>query len=474
MDPFLLLLIGMALVLGGILWLRLPAFLALIIGALVVGLFTPDAALEAYAVDKGLAADAFSSVPLGKRMGTAFGLTCGKIGILIAMASLIGSCLAKSGAADRIIRSLLALLGAKRIPGAMLFGGFTLGIPVFFDTVFYLMIPLARSMGLRNPGKYLLYIMAIVAGAAMAHSLVPPTPGPLFVAGELGVNLGWMMLGGLVVGLFSAGSGYLYARWSHKRWPVPLRESDGMSLAELQATTERPTSALPSLGFSLLPIVLPIVLIAGQTIFSTIWKEVEHPTALQEGILPVLGFFGNSNVALTIAAGMAIWLLVRHQSESSELKSILQAALTSAGMIILITGAGGAFGQMLQQTGVGIRIKELAISYQLGILPLAFFATALVRAAQGSATVAMITAVGILASVADPSVLHFHPLYLALVIGCGSKPFWWMNDSGFWVVGKMSGLTEAETLRHFSVMMTVMGFAGLAVVMMLAAIFPLM
>ena len=148
MDPFLLLLIGMALVLGGILWLRLPAFLALIIGALVVGLLTPDSALEAFALEKKLAPDAFSAVPLGKRVANAFGTTTGKIGILIAMASLIGTCLAKSGAADRIIRSLLSFLGARRIPGAMLFGGFTLGIPVFFDTVFYLMIPLARSMGL--------------------------------------------------------------------------------------------------------------------------------------------------------------------------------------------------------------------------------------------------------------------------------------------------------------------------------------
>lgn len=473
MDPFLLLLIGMLIVIGGILFLRLPAFLALILGALTVGLLTPDSALEAYANHKGLQVDSFISTALGKRVGTAFGVTCGKIGILIAMASIIGICLAKSGAADRIIRSLLRLMGVKRVPGAMLLGGFTLGIPVFFDTVFYLMIPLARSMGLRNQGKYLLYILGIVAGAAMAHSLVPPTPGPLFVAGELGVNIGSMILGGIFVGLFSAGAGYLYARWSTKRWPVPLRDAEGMSLEELQKTTQKTDEELPSIWMALLPILLPILLIAGQTILSTTLGNPESLSASSQLLLSIFGFVGNSNVALTISAGLAIYVLIQQMEDRATLKDILRSALSSAGMIILITGAGGAFGQILQQTGVGIRIQDLATTYQLAVLPLAFGVTALVRAAQGSATVAMITGVGILSSMADPSVLGFHPLYLALVIGCGSKPFLWMNDSGFWIVGQMSGLTEGETLRHVSGLMTVMGFAGLVVVMILAALFPL-
>jgi GntP family gluconate:H+ symporter len=142
-------------------------------------------------------------------------------------------------------------------------------------------------------------------------------------------------------------------------------------------------------------------------------------------------------------------------------------------VIILITAAGGALGAVLQQTGIGPRIEGLAATYNIAVLPLAFLVTALVRTAQGSATVSMITAVGILSGFSDPAVLGFHPVYLALAIGCGSKPIPWMNDSGFWVVGKMSGLTEAETLKTFSTELTLMGFAGIAVVMVAAKVLPL-
>jgi GntP family gluconate:H+ symporter len=151
----------------------------------------------------------------------------------------------------------------------------------------------------------------------------------------------------------------------------------------------------------------------------------------------------------------------------------MQNALSSAGIIILITASGGAFGKVLQQTGIGPEIQKLATAGQLAVLPLAFFVTALVRTAQGSATVAMITAVGILAGFADSATLGFHPVYLALAIGCGSKPFPWMNDSGFWIISRMSGFTEVETLKTFSVMLTSMGVVGLVVVMMLARLFPM-
>ena len=153
--------------------------------------------------------------------------------------------------------------------------------------------------------------------------------------------------------------------------------------------------------------------------------------------------------------------------------TIIQRALASAGQIVLITAAGGAFGAMLQQTGIGVRIQELASFYQIAVIPLAFGVTALVRTAQGSATVAMITAVGILSGFADAEQLGFHPLYLALAIGCGSKPICWMNDSGFWIMCKMSGMTEGETLKTVTVMMLIMSLVGLALIMILATLFPL-
>jgi GntP family gluconate:H+ symporter len=142
-------------------------------------------------------------------------------------------------------------------------------------------------------------------------------------------------------------------------------------------------------------------------------------------------------------------------------------------LILLITSAGGAFGGVLQQTGIAQHIQAWASSYQFTLLPLAFFVTALIRTAQGSATVAMITAVGIFSGMATSGELAFHPLYLALAIGCGSKPFPWMNDSGFWIIGKMSGMKEKETFRYFSFMISLMGLAGLAAIMIAAFLLPL-
>jgi len=269
-----ILLIAIAVVLGGILLLRLHAFVALLLAALVVAMLTPTYALREYAKEQvskrktpwsEKTAEEFVESTAPERVAAAFGKTCGAIGILIAMASIIGKCLLDSGSADRIVRSTLRLSGEGRAPLAFVGSSFLLGIPVFFDTVFYLMIPLAKAMRLRTGGNYLLYVLSIVAGGSVAHSLVPPTPGPLYVANELGVNLGTMIVGGCIVGTISAAVGYVFARWANRRWHLPLRESAGVSLADLEKLASRDERELPPTWLALLPIVLPVVLIAGQT-----------------------------------------------------------------------------------------------------------------------------------------------------------------------------------------------------------------
>jgi len=478
-DPLWLLLVGMIVVLGGILLLRLHPFLALILGALLVGSLTRPAALEKFASDNKMTAKETTTLlesSVGERVAYGFGRTCANIGILIAMASIIGKFLLESGAAERIVRSLLKWLGEKRAPCAFLGSGFLLGIPVFFDTVFYLMIPLGKAMGIRAGRNYGLYVMAIVAGATMTHSLVPPTPGPLFVAGELSVNMGLMIIGGIVVGLLTASAGYLYALWANRKWPVPLRDTADTSAADLRSMAEKDEAILPPFWLSILPIGLPVFLIAGGTFFDS-WAKMQSPitTVLWwRDIAILINNIGNPNVALTISAAIALLTFAGlHRDQKKNITAFLQNALSSGGLIILITSAGGAFGGILQQTGIGYRIQELASSYQIATLPLAFCVTAIVRTAQGSATVAMITAVGILGGLANRGQLGFHPLYLALVIGCGSKLIPWMNDSGFWVICKMSGMTEGETLKTCSTMMTLMGIVGLLVIMILARLFPL-
>jgi GntP family gluconate:H+ symporter len=317
--------------------------------------------------------------------------------------------------------------------------------------------------------------MSIVAGATMTHSLVPPTPGPLFVAGALSVNVGLMIIGGIVVGLFTVSAGYLYALWANRKWPVPVRDTADTSAADLKSMTEKDEAALPPFWLSILPIVLPVILIAGGTFFKSLSKTESSITTAQfwQSLGVVIHNIGNPTVALTISAAIALLTYAWWNRDRKNIAMLIQNALSSGGLIILITSAGGAFGGILQQTGIGFRIEELAASYHIAALPLAFFVTAIVRTAQGSATVAMITAVGILGGLASSGQLGFHPVYLALVIGCGSKLIPWMNDSGFWMICKMSGMTEGETLKTCSTMMTLMGLVGLVVIMILARLFPL-
>ena len=501
MDPLIILLIGMAVVIGGVLWLRLHAFVALIGGALVVGsLATPDAINQSVMNDTRIEKDIRKQATnrLGQddsnltnlvqelhktkakhtaaqsvisRVTGAFGKACGSLGILIAMAAIIGKCLLESGGAERIIRSALGLLGEKRAPLAFTGSGFLLGTPVFFDTVFYLMIPLGKALAMRFRENYGLYIMTIVAGATMAHSLVPPTPGPLFVAVQLDVDLGLMILMGLVVGSVACATGYVYAKFvnGHDKWRVPLRDSADSPLAKLEEIAKRDGKSLPPLGLSLLPVLLPIVLIAGNTILEEL---VGEPPA---GLANFMSLVGDKNIALILSAAVALGLLaMQKRGDKQALFDSVQSALASGGVVILITAAGASFGAMLQQTNIAARIGGLAEQFEitgLMVLPMAFFVTALIRTAQGSATVSMITSVGIFAGMA--ATLPFHPVYLAMAIGCGSKPFPWMNDSGFWVINRMSGMTIGETIRSVSFLMTVMAIDGLIAVILLAWVFPM-
>ena len=467
-DPFILVGIGILIVVGCIIGLRLHPFLALLLGTIVVAILTGAGNLQLYAQAKGLSEEATAkliSTNTGTRVAESFGTTIGKIGILIAMASIIASTLFKSGAADKIIRSLLKLTGERRAPVAFLSGSFILGIPVFFDTIFYLMFPLAKTLAIRSGKNYALYLMAIIGGGVMAHSLVPPTPGPLYMAAELNVNIGLMIIMGIVVGVITSTAGYLYAVWSNRRWPVPIRKTDAfISDTDIQVNE----ASLPPLWLSVLPIVIPVLFISGETVLTLLHKQ--GTISISDWVMRLLSVAGNSNFALTLAAAVGLIILVWMKGKGT-VRADVQESLQDAGVIILIIGAGGAFGGMMEQTGISVRISQMFQLKSIAILPVIFLISALVRTAQGSATVSMITTVGMVGGLAEA--LPFHPVYIAMVIGCGSKIFNWMNDSSFWVTCKISGMTEKETFRNNSVLLTVMGIVGLFVIMILATILPL-
>ncbi len=419
------------------------------------------------APDKFVAAKKSAFITIGSRLAAAFGSTAGKVGLIIAMASIIGKCLLDSGAAHRIVDSALKLVGEKRAPQAFIFSGFLLAIPVFFDTVFYLMVPIGKAMRLRTGKNYLLYVLAIVSGGTMAHSLVPPTPGPLFVAEELQVSIGLMIIAGCGVGLCTSTVGFFWCHWINRICELPLRDTPDLSLADLEKLSTRDESTLPPLGLSLLPILLPVFLIGGFTILKPFL------TGLDPTLMTVLQTLSDKNIALVISAMIAIGLLIKQSDlTKDEFSASMQSSLAGAGVIILITSAGGAFGQMLKMTGVASLVQELPLHSPTLILTLAFMITTAIRTAQGSSTVSMITTVGLFAPLVGEGVLGVHPVYIALAIGCGSKPIAWMNDSGFWVITRMSGMTEKEGLKYITPLSAVMAITGLIVVLIAAAVYP--
>ena len=456
MNPYLLLLTGMAVVIVLIIGLRLHAFLALLLAALLVAWLTPGDLVMQYGMARGMSEGGARQLMgsfFADRVAEGFGRTLGQIGLMIAMASIIGEGMLRSGAADRIVRTTLRLVGEERAPRAFVASGFLLGIPVFFDTVFYLAIPLIKAIRLRSGRHYLWYILALIAGGSITHSLVPPTPGPLFVAAEFGISLAMMITMGCFIGVFCSAAGYIFAKWADRRWDLPLRESPE-SLARMMELSGRDESELPATPVALLPIILPVFLI-GLAAFA--------PS-------PAAKALGDKNIALMIGAALAMWLLHRWGTRE-EFEAGIREALVGAGGIMLITGAGGAFGTVLQQTHIGGAIERLGASS--AILPVAFLLTAAVRSSSGSATVAMITTAGAFSGMARPEILGFHPVYLAMAIGCGSKPVSWLNDSAFWIMTRMSGMTEREGLKTISPLMLIMGVVGIVVTMIMARLFPL-
>ena len=478
-DPIFILCVGVIIVVGGIIGLKLHPFLALLLAALTVALLTPTASVEQFFLSKGsIAAEAvkLSHKSIGERIATEFGNTCAKIGILIAMSAIIGKSMLESGAAEKIIRALLKLTGVNKAPIGFLLSSFFLTIPVFVDTVIFLMMPLAKAMGLRLGKNYLLLVLCVIAGAVMANSFVPPSPGPLFLVGALNVPIGLMMMCGTLLGLCTITVGYFVAVWLNKKIPIALRDAPDARLEDITAIANKDDKDLPVLGLALLPAVFPLVTICIRSGVEAFTKPNTSLTSsgFLNGLMDFLLFFGDKNIALLTGAIFALLIVWQQKkTNSANLTTFVQNALMSGGGIILITAAGGAFGGMLQQTGISSRIAELTKDYQMALIPLAFFITAIVRTAQGSATVALITASGILAGMAQNAHLGFHPVYLCLAIGAGAKLVPWMNDAGFWIMCKTSNLTEQEALKTIAPMQTIMGLTGLVLTMIAAAIFPM-
>lgn len=451
MHPLGVLLVSTGVVFLLILRWKVNAFLALTIAAILIGLLSP-----AIALDKVMS-----------EVSTLFGNVVGRIGIVILMASIVGQCLMESGAADRITRTFVGLLGEKYSSLSMTVTGYVLSVPVFADTVFYLLIPLARSMSVRMAGRhYVLFTMAISAGASSTHAFVPPTPGPLAGAAILNTDLGLTILVGLGIAIPASVVGWLYCVWIDRKLNLPIREVAGLSVEELSAIAARPDHALPGFWLSMTPILLPVVLISLNTAVKA--------SAPQSPLASWMSFAGDASFALLVAAGIAVWILARQTgSNLREMAKPIEDAMNSAAMIILITAGGGAFGGMLERAGIGKTLGEAAQHWGISLLLLAFLVAVLFKLAQGSGTVAMITGCSIIAPMAAAAPPPYHHVYLVMAVAAGSCVGTWMNDSGFWVYRTMTGLTEIETLKTRTVLMALMGVGGFLATWLGSALFPL-
>ena len=456
-SPLVTFVVGLLAVVALLVWLDLPAFIGLIIAAFLVGVvnsvFLPE----------------FAPTDAATQVAQAFGDNMAGIGIPILMAAVIGKSMLESGSAQRIVRGFQTLLGRGNSDLALLGSSTVLAIPVFFDSVFYLMAPLARSTRARLERDYTLFIVVVGAGAAAAHVFVPPTPGPLAVADEIDSNLGMTIVVGLVTAIPAAlVSGLLYGRWINARLDIPLRDTMSTTREELEEVAQKPTNTLPGMGESLLPIFLAVVLIASST-FVTSFRDV-YPAL--STLKPFTDFLGDKNVALTIAALAAAYTFLRYTgSTRSEWSDELTEALKSGGNIAAITAAGGAFGALLAASGIGDYLAGALQGFGIGLVVTAWLIAAIVRIAQGSATAAMLTSAGIMAPLTGQ--LTVHPAYLVMAIGAGGNIFSWYNDSGFWLVKEIGGLTQAETLKTWTALTTLISVAGLATVLVVSTFFPL-
>lgn len=385
------------------------------------------------------------------------GGTLGFVAVVVGLGAMFGQMLEVSGGAERLAQTLLQRFGEDKAQWSLGLTGFLVAIPVFFDVGFIILVPLVYGLVEKTGRSLLYYGIPLLAGLAVTHSFVPPTPGPIAVANLLGADLGWVILFGAAAGVPAmAIAGPWFGRWIGKRIQVGV--PDYMLLVEKKADRE-----LPSFGVVAGIIVVPLVLILVNTLTNVILPE-------GNAVRSVLTFVGHPFVALLIATLLAFTLLgTRRGYTRDEVQNIATKALEPAGIIILVTGAGGVFKQVLIDSGVGKVLGDMMAGSPLPPIVLAFAIASLVRVAQGSATVSMITAAGLIAPLVETLQLQGAVLGLLVIsIAAGATILSHVNDSGFWLVNRYFGLDVKDTLKSWTVMETLIALVGFAVVFLLS------
>jgi GntP family gluconate:H+ symporter len=480
-------LIGIAIIVGLIVFAKMHPFLALVLGSVFVGFA--------------------AGVPSGKvvtNFEAGVGSTLQEVGLLIALGAMLGKLMADSGGADRVIDTLLAKTKKAVVPWAMTLAAVIIGLPMFFEIGLVLLLPVIVLVAQRSGHRLMRVAIPALAGLSVLHGLVPPHPGPLIAIAALHARLGITLALGILIAIPTVVIcgpllGIIVARW------VPVwapRMAGGIDTTALQQPAElnrdesaaprpagdagasppvpQPATAVaektgapregvirqPSFLVTVLTVICPVILMLLKAVGDIVW-DVKHPPEIRQ----VFDFIGEPLVAMTIAVLLAMVTFGYAVGFTGpDISSRIAKSVGPIAAVILIVGAGGGFKQTLIGAGVGDSVAKFASGAHISVLVLGWLIAVALRLATGSATVATITAAGIVA----PLAVHLSPAHtalLALAIGTGSLFLSHVNDAGFWLVKELFGLTVGQTFKSWSLMETAVSCVGFGFVMLLSAFF---
>jgi len=431
-----------------VLKLKISAFISLLIIAIYVGILTgmPLSAITD-SIQEGMAS------------------TLGFVATVVGLGAIFGQMLESSGGAESLAHYLIKKFGKERAPWAMVFTGFLVGIPVFFDVGFIILVPIVYALSRDTKRSLLYYAIPLLAGLAVTHSFIPPTPGPVAVADIIDAQLGWVILLGFIMGLPTAIiAGPVFGKYISKK--IYLEPPFGLDETKQEFNPKN----YPSFRSIVIIISIPLILILLNT-FTTV--AVANKLISQSIWTEIVEFIGHPFSALIIATLTATYFLcLKRGVDKQKVLDLSTKALGPAGIIILITGAGGVLKQVLIDSGIGQMMAESMVYSPLPPIMLAWMISAAVRVTQGSATVAMITAASLIAPIitefdlSDPQ-----RALVVLSIASGATLLSHVNDSGFWLVGKYLGMNEKQTLQSWTVMETIIAFCGLSFTLLASLFF---
>lgn len=430
---------GLAILLFLIIVVKVQAVISILISAVAIGLM--------------------AGMPYGQiveSVSTGMGNTLKGIALLVGLGSMFGAILEISGGAQRIATTMVDKFGESKAAWALGITGLVISMPVFFDAGLIILIPLAFSLAKKTKKSTLCYAVPLLAGLAVGHAFIPPTPGPILVANMLGVELGYVIMIGLLVGTIAMiVAGPLFGKFIGNKIYVPVPKS-------VEEMPECEESKMPGFLTVVGIILIPLVLI----ILSTVSKVIPA----MAGVQPVLAFLGEPFVALLLATLAAMVVLgIRHGYSREELEKVMTKSLEPTGMILLVTASGGVLRYVLQDSGLGEVIGNAVTGSAMPLVIVAFVVSALVRMSVGSATVAMTMGAGIISAM--PGISSLPPVYLACVtaaVAGGATVMSHFNDSGFWLVKSLLQIDEKTTLKTWTVMETLVGGTGFVVALVIS------